>query len=247
MGTEDSANDASRRPGVSEATGKDQQRARERRAAYLGFVAHEARNPLSTALWTAELMARLSPEERAAARGEKLAAMCMRALARLRLIVEDHFLAERLDAGGIPNRPDLLGVAEVIAGAVARRPAEAGPCEVKADPDVGVVADRMLFEKTVEGLLAAAGRGGAAVKVEVGRVGDRLVIRFLGAPPLDNPLADPDKATPTDPKGRPLALAMAVRASATIAARLEVVEGGYELSLPATDAVPEPSSESSVP
>ena len=36
----------------------------EERSGYLGFVAHEVRNPLSTALWSAELLARMSPAER---------------------------------------------------------------------------------------------------------------------------------------------------------------------------------------
>src|SRR5919198_5230984 len=71
------------------------------RGGFLGFVAHEMRNPLSTALWSAELLARLSPEERSGPRGEKLAGMALRALQRLRFLIEDHFLAERLDIDGI--------------------------------------------------------------------------------------------------------------------------------------------------
>ena len=70
------------------------------RGDHLGFVAHEVRNPLSTALWSAELLARMTPEERGGARGEKLTAMCLRSLGRVRQLVEDHFLCERLDAGG---------------------------------------------------------------------------------------------------------------------------------------------------
>ena len=72
--------------------------ARERRASYLGFVAHEARNPLATALWSAELLGRISPEERGGARGEKLAATCRQSLERLRHIVEDHLLSDRIEA-----------------------------------------------------------------------------------------------------------------------------------------------------
>jgi len=76
----------------------------EGRGDYLGFVAHEVRNPLSTALWSAELLARMAPEERAGARGEKLTQMCLRSLGRVRQLVEDHFLCERLDVNGIPTR-----------------------------------------------------------------------------------------------------------------------------------------------
>src|SRR5512144_880418 len=54
------------------------------RGSHLGFVAHEIRNPLSTALWTAELLVRMPAEERGGARGDKLTAMCLRSIARVR-------------------------------------------------------------------------------------------------------------------------------------------------------------------
>src|SRR5512138_781972 len=86
----------------------------ERRRAFLGFVAHEVRNPLSTALWSAELLARITPEERGGARGEKLSAMCLRSISRVRQLVEDHFLCERLDSGGIPVRAEGVGLREAV-------------------------------------------------------------------------------------------------------------------------------------
>jgi len=69
------------------------------RPSHLGFVAHEIRNPMSTALWTAELLGRMSPAERAGDRGDKLTSLCFRSLTKVRLLVEDHLLCERLDAG----------------------------------------------------------------------------------------------------------------------------------------------------
>src|SRR5512138_522027 len=88
--------------------------AARRRGAFLGFVAHEVRNPLSTALWSAELLARLSAEERGGARGEKLVGMCLRSISRVRQLVEDHFLCERLDSGGIPVRAEGVGLREAV-------------------------------------------------------------------------------------------------------------------------------------
>ena len=79
---------------------------REGRGGFLGFVAHEIRNPLSTALWSAELLTRMSASDRGGPRGEKLSAMALRSIARVRRLVEDHFLCERLDAGGIPLRAE---------------------------------------------------------------------------------------------------------------------------------------------
>ena len=73
------------------------------RPGHLGFVAHEIRNPLSTALWTAEMLARMTAADRGGARGEKLSAMCLRSVARVRQLIEDHLLCERLDAGTPPE------------------------------------------------------------------------------------------------------------------------------------------------
>src|SRR6266545_1024788 len=101
------------------------------RGGFLGFVAHEMRNPLATALWSAELLARLSPEERGGARGEKLAGMALRALQRLRYLVEDHFLAERLDAEGIPLRLEQIAVADAVAAALQKDGIDGASVEVQ--------------------------------------------------------------------------------------------------------------------
>src|SRR5512138_3351020 len=119
--------------------GRDQERAAqgaERRRAFLGFVAHEVRNPLSTALWSAELLGRISAEERGGARGEKLSAMCLRSIARVRQLVEDHFLCERLDAGGIAVRPEAIGIREAADAALERKPADVGDVAVEIEPAV---------------------------------------------------------------------------------------------------------------
>src|SRR5512142_861702 len=84
------------------------------RGGYLGYVAHEVRNPLSTALWSAELLARMAAEERGGPRGEKLTAMCLRSLGRVRQLVEDHFLCERLDVGGLPLRIEVIPVRALL-------------------------------------------------------------------------------------------------------------------------------------
>src|SRR5512142_3223790 len=112
---------------------RDEPASGAQRGSFLGFVAHEMRNPLSTALWSAELLARLSPDDRGGARGEKLSGMCLRALQRLRALVEDHFLAERLDVGGIPLRLETVPVKEVL-DAVASKAGIAGlTSEVSSD------------------------------------------------------------------------------------------------------------------
>ena len=105
-GERDVADRTDKKPDEHGASGED------RRRAFLGFIAHEVRNPLSTALWSAELLGRITAEERGGARGEKLSAMCLRSISRVRQLVEDHFLCERLDSGGIPLRAEPVVVRE---------------------------------------------------------------------------------------------------------------------------------------
>lgn len=205
-------------------------REREARAGHLGFVAHEVRNPLATALWSAELLGRIGPEERAGARGEKLAATCRRALQRLRHLVEDHLLSERLDAGGIPLHPEAVALEEVVAAAAKRAGLEGWRGDL--DGDLLVVADRIVAERAVEGALAAAARGGAPVEVEARLHSGRVVLRVRGAEP-PQALDDPRRGSaPFDP-ARPLALSMARRAALAAGGRLALGDGAYLLELPA--------------
>ncbi|HYD41090.1 MAG TPA: HAMP domain-containing sensor histidine kinase [Anaeromyxobacter sp.] len=214
----------------------------ESRGDYLGFVAHEVRNPLSTALWSAELLARMAPEERGGARGEKLTAMCLRSLGRVRQLVEDHFLSERLDAHGITMRAEpvpLRGLLDEVAG---RRALELVDPVLDVAPDVVVNADRTLLDRAVEALLGAAGRDGGAVRVTARAVAGRLELRFEGAPYAPSSLEDPRKGVQGDPKGRSLSLPMARRIAATLGGSLAVEGGGLVLSLPseAADYASEP-------
>jgi K+-sensing histidine kinase KdpD len=217
----------------------------ERRGGYLGYVAHEVRNPLSTALWSAELLARMSPEDRGGARGEKLAGMCLRSLGRVRQLVEDHFLCERLDAHGIAIRPELLTVREILEGVASRHTLDIGPVAVEVSPSLLVLADRALLERALDALLAAAGREGVAVRVTSREEGSRALIAIAGRPLAPQPLEDPRKGSPGDPKGRSLALPLARRAAAALGGTLAVEGEAFVLSLPragAYTASPDPSA-----
>ncbi len=212
-------------PAVPEATGEAEQR-----GSLLGFVAHEVRNPLSTALWSAELLARLSPEERAGARGQKLAGMCLRSLQRLRLLVEDHFLAERLEAGGMPMRREEVPLREALEAARTR----AGPAavDVAVAEDVTAWADRGLVERALEGILAVVGRDGAVASVVAARGPDGVALTFRGAPLAADALQPPRKGTASDPSGRALSLHVAARAAQVLGGSLAAAGGGLVLLLP---------------
>lgn len=201
------------------------------RSSHLSYVAHEIRNPLSTALWTSELLARLTPEERGGARGEKLAAICLRSVGRVRLLVEDHLLCERLDAGGYPIRVDTVPLQEVLAGALARWPAGAGGLTLPPEQGLQARADRALLERALDGLLAAAAAEESPVEVEASVRHGRLEIRVTGARPV--PLQDPGRGAPSEQRGRSLAIPMARRVAEALGGSLAVEDGGYLLSIPA--------------
>jgi hypothetical protein len=206
------------------------------RAGRLAFVAHEARNPLATALWTAELLARMSPQERGGARGDKLSAMCLRSVLRVRQIVEDHFLSERLDAGGYPVRLEAVGLADVLGGILERRPADAPPVTSAVDAAVAVLADRTLLERALDGLVAVAGTEGAPVSVAARSSGGEVTLVVSGRPADPAALADPVKGAPTDPSGRALSAPLARRIAAALNGALAARDGAWQLVLPGADA-----------
>jgi signal transduction histidine kinase len=214
----------------------------ERRSSYLGFVAHEVRNPLSTALWTAELLARMSAAERGGARGEKLSAMCLRSLARVRQLIEDHFLCERLDVAGIPVRVEPLSVREVLAGLVERRPPEAPAVEVEIDPAIAVSVDRTLLERALDSLLSAAAVEGGPVRVGASADEQSVKVTLQGPKGVDGSLEDPRKGSPSDPRGRALAVPVARRAARALDGTLTVQGGAYVLTLARAQAYTPPSS-----
>ena len=205
-----------------------------RRASLLGFVAHEVRNPLSTALWSAELLARLSIEERGGARGEKLAGMCLRSLQRLRILVEDHFLAERIEAGGMPVRVEAIPLREVVKTSAER--VGAPSVTIGVDEDLTAWVDRGLLERTLDGVIAVAARGKTPVHVDGARGDDLAVLRVRGAPPAADALQPPQKGTASDPAGRALALHMAVHVAQALGGSLSVSGDQYVLSLPLAPA-----------
>jgi signal transduction histidine kinase len=215
-------------PQPPESPGEDLDR--ERRTGFLGFVAHEVRNPLSTALWTAEMLARMSTEERGGPRGEKLSAMCLRSLGRVRQLVEDHFVIERFDAGGLPVRPEPLALREIVEAVLARS-GIAATVAVDADAD-GVLADRTLLERALEATARAAARDGAPVLVEARPDRDAVRIRIEGAPAASDALEDPRKGAQSDPKSSALGLAASRRIAAALGGSLAVDGGAFLLVVP---------------
>ena len=202
------------------------------KASHLAFVAHEIRNPLSTALWSVELLARMTPEERGGARGEKLSLMSMRALTKLRRLVEDHLLAARLDVGGIPIELEEIPAREIFPSASA---IGAGSLELELETGLLVVADPVLARRAVEGVLLAAARGGTDVRVSGTRRGRLARFRAEGAPASAAELDDPRRGDPGDTRGAALALPVARRVCALLGGSIHIEGGAWVLELPAPE------------
>jgi len=201
------------------------------RAGHLGFVAHEVRNPLSTALWSAELLTRLRPDERAGERGLKLASLGARALARVQGLVEDHLLCERLDAGGYPLRIGSLELERLLAGVLERLGLDPAPTMTLA-PGLAGQGDGELLARALEAVVAVAARGGAAVRIE-GEAASGMVRLFIRGARVE-PVTDPVKGSPSDPSGRALALPMARRVADLHGGSLGADGEGYLFVFPAT-------------
>jgi len=200
-------------------------------ADYLGFVIHEARNPLASALWSAQMLERLPAEERGGDRGAKLAARVGRAVGRLGRLLEDHFLAERLRAGGFPVRREaieLRGCLEELAG----RAAVPVALDLGSEASARITADRALLSRAIDCLLVAAGRGVDRVEVAASGRGPDVCLSFSGARLGPAALERPGKGAPSDPAGHALGLVVAGEVARAHGGSLAVEGGNLQLVWP---------------
>lgn len=203
----------------------------EPRAGYLGYVAHEFRNPLATAMWCTELLGSMQAADRGGPRGVKLARTARRAIGRLSRLIEDHLLAERLEAGGLAARAEELPVGELLAEAASRAAGPAG-ADLEAPEGLRIQGDRALWTRALEALVAAAARGGSRVCAEVLSGPAGLVLTIRGAPVGPEDLELPRKGSPSDPSGGSLGLVVAGAVAASQGASLAASGGALVLTWP---------------
>jgi K+-sensing histidine kinase KdpD len=203
----------------------------EPRAGYLGYVAHELRNPLSTALWCTELLGSMQAADRGGPRGVKLALTARRAIGRLSRLIEDHLLAERLGAGGMAVRVEELPLGELLAEAAARAAGPAG-ADVEAPEGLRIQGDRALWARALEALVAAAARGGSRVRAQVLSAPGGVVLTIRGSPVGPEDLELPRRGSPSDPSGASLALVVAGAVAASQGASLAASDGALLLTWP---------------
>src|SRR3954468_12668890 len=88
------------------------------RGKYLGFVAHEIKNPLATALWSCDLLKRMDATDRAGERAEKMIDVSLRALRRMRRLVDDYFTLERLLEDGYEIKRERVPMQDLVDAAI---------------------------------------------------------------------------------------------------------------------------------
>src|SRR5437763_11628646 len=89
-----------------------------KRGKYLGFVAHELKNPLAAALWSCDLLKRMEGADRTGERAEKMIDVSLRALRRMRRLIDDFFTIERLIEQGYELKREPVEVKVLVDAAV---------------------------------------------------------------------------------------------------------------------------------
>jgi K+-sensing histidine kinase KdpD len=173
-----------------------------RRGKYLGFVAHEIKNPLATALWSCDLLKRMDAADRTGPRADKMIDASLRALRRMRRLVDDYFTMERLQEHGYELRPEPVEVRSLVEGAIAQLaekegvPTEGWSLDVPAQ--VQVAGDQDMLKRAIRLLLEHLSRGAAGTRLSVvGRGGPEGAQLVLRADPV------PEKLVPPVPEERP--------------------------------------------
>src|ERR1700738_2563706 len=164
-----------------------------KRGKYLGFVAHELKNPLATALWSSDLLKRMDAADRVGERAEKMIDVSLRALRRMRRLIDDFFTIERLLEHGYELKRERMSLKDLVEPAM----------RALAEKD-GIATDGWLMELG-----------------DVSTVGDADMLRRAEAPPHPIFPPDPEERPSGDPAGAVLGIALASRILAAHDGRLE--------------------------
>jgi K+-sensing histidine kinase KdpD len=208
------------------------------RGKYLGFVAHEIKNPLATALWSCDLLKRMGREDRASERAEKMIDVSLRALRRMRRLIEDFFTIERLLEHGYDLKQEKIALKDLVGPAMKALAEKDGISTDGWVLELGnafTIGDGEMLRRAVRASLEHMARGSPGPRLSVAARGDggnpALHIRAESAPaPLVPP--DPEERPSGDPTGAVLGFALASRILAVHGGRLEERDGGLWLALP---------------
>jgi K+-sensing histidine kinase KdpD len=211
-----------------------------RRGKYLGFVAHEIKNPLATALWSCDLLKRMDAADRAGPRAEKMIDASLRALRRMRRLVDDYFTIERLQERGYELRSEPLELRSLVDGALAavadKDAISTQGWSVDVAGHVIVTGDADMLRRGIRVLLEyMATSGSANPKLSVighsAASGGELAVRSSSPP---NPLVPPhpEERASGDPAGTVLGYALAEAVFAAHGGSIQPRDGALVVTLP---------------
>src|SRR3954470_21221948 len=127
-----------------------------KRGKYLGFVAHEIKNPLATALWSCDLLKRMDGVERGNERAEKMIDVSLRALRRMRRLIDDFFTIERLLEHGYELKREQVTLRELVEPALRALTEKEGIATDGWQPELGdarTVGDADMLRRAVRASL----------------------------------------------------------------------------------------------
>jgi K+-sensing histidine kinase KdpD len=211
-----------------------------RRGKYLGFVAHEIKNPLATALWSCDLLKRMDTADRAGPRAEKMVDASLRALRRMRRLVDDYFTIERLQERGYELHRESLELRSLVDGALAALADKDGipirDWSVDVPGQALVTGDADMLRRGIRVLLeymaiSATGHAQLSVVGHATPSGSELVVRSSTPP---NPLVPPhpEERASGDPAGTVLGYALAEAIVAAHGGSIQARDGALVVTLP---------------
>jgi len=211
---------------------------RPMRGKYLGFVAHEIKNPLAAALWSCDLLKRMEPADRAGARAEKMIDVSLRALRRMRRLVDDFFTIERILEHGYELKRENVGLKDLVEPAMhalAEKDGVSTESWVLELDEVSTVGDVEMLRRAVRLLLEHMARASPHPHLSISGRADAenlaLHIRADAAPkPLIPPA--PEERPSGDPTGGVLGFELATHILASQGGRVEERDGGLWLVFP---------------
>jgi K+-sensing histidine kinase KdpD len=209
-----------------------------KRGKYLGFVAHEIKNPLATALWSCDLLKRMEAGDRTGERADKMIDVSLRALRRMRRLIDDFFTIERLLEQGYDLKREKVALKDLVEPAMRLLSEKEGISTegwvVELD-DAATLGDAEMLRRAVRASLEHMARGAQKPRLSLAGRADNgkpaLHIR-AEAPPSPMMPPDPEERPSGDPAGAVLGFALASRILAAHGGALEEREGGLWLVFP---------------
>ncbi|TMA24638.1 MAG: HAMP domain-containing histidine kinase [Deltaproteobacteria bacterium] len=202
-----------------------------KRGKYLGFVAHELKNPLATALWSCDLLKRMEGPDRTGDRAEKMIDVSLRALRRMRRLIDDFFTIERLLEHGYELRREPIEVKDLVDSALQmlseKESIETSGWKVQVGP-LATTGDVEMLRRAVRAAIEHMARGSPRPLLSIRSEGPVLSIRAETPPsPLIPP--PPEERPSGDPTGAVLSFALAAAILEAHGGRIEERDGALAL------------------